>query len=517
MYIRVVLDVTGPLFVLVFYVLFIQFRIFAPLTGQTLFGNIHFDLETWYWLGGSCMIAGYVIIVLHPVLRSVWHEYYKRTLQTSFFDNGKDLTLAEVQQNPWCPFLIFTGTVNGYKRPGESSSISEVSFTSLHMGSSRTGYFTTPPWTSLARSTALSAAACLDTLTLSMSNQLKFRFWLEMLNLSWGDYVIFQSRDEMPDFAHTCATKAGRFGRQAQWLAERTPCLALFIACQTIMNLGFHLARTGSGCEPAKSAFLAAMGLLLIMFFLSFYTFLPPFHFFAYDPLIRRFHEAVKYNYRGNSPPSLLYVTDGGVQDCTAMLQLMRRSCKRILLILAASDPYDQLDVLINAMNLAASEQIASFFDTKDPKRDLRILFAEYRQQTDWTCFKLGIRYGWQYNADAAQTGTILVVKNRLPRFSENQVCRPLLTEDVICGVGNLETDVLSYDSGLAQTLEAQLGGIGCCGCCHEFGCNCGRKFPHLSSAGYLWLTPQLFSSLCRLGHAVSAEAVRELATSSVP
>lgn len=56
--------------------------------------------------------------------------------------------------------------------------------------------------------------------------------------------------------------------------------------------------------------------------------------------------------------------------------------------------------------------------------------------------------------------------------------------------------------------LARDLGGLGCCDFCHFYGCNCARKFPHLTGANYLYLTPLLFSNLCRLGHDISEEVV---------
>ena len=52
------------------------------------------------------------------------------------------------------------------------------------------------------------------------------------------------------------------------------------------------------------------------------------------------------------------------------MYQLLRRRSARILLVLAASDPDDQLSVLRETMRLASDEKLASFYDPKDPRRD---------------------------------------------------------------------------------------------------------------------------------------------------
>jgi len=63
-------------------------------------------------------------------------------------------------------------------------------------------------------------------------------------------------------------------------------------------------------------------------------------------------------------------------------------------------------------------------------------------------------------------------------------------------------------ESGGLPLVADELGPFGCCDCCHQHGLNCGPKFPHGGFTGYLYLTPQWFNSLTRLGFALSGEAV---------
>jgi len=504
---RFVVSVAGPFLVFMLVAVATQFRIFAPLTGQLLWNTFDFDLVTWYWFVGCCMIAAFVVVPLQPELRSFWHRYYRRSIQLNFFNRGEDITWRSMQENPWCPFIVLTGTVNDYKRSGEKRSISEVSFSALHVGSARTGYSPMPVWQSLARCTALTAAACLDAITLSMRNHIKFRFWLEMLNLTWGDYFIFRQHNWAPMI--NCQNEA--LAREVDWLLLRVPTLVVYFVFQVLQNLGFHHSRLSADCRTARKYFDASLVVFLVMFMTSFFTFLRCFACLAYDPLLRRIHEATRYHYRGTAPPSLLYVTDGGVQDCTAIVQLMRRRRQGILLVLAADDPADELKVLRAAMDVALNEHLGCFFDPDNERRDVRILLEEFRCRKDWSYFELGIRYGWDYDVEQEALGCLVVVKNRLPTGYEQQPCRPLLTEELVRGETDPDDDVLDPDDPLAKTLQVELGGIGCCGCCHKRGLNCGRKFPHLTATGYLWLTPELFGGLCRLGRATSGEGVRAL------
>merc|ERR1719188_959943 len=136
------------------------------------------------------------------------------------------------------------------------------------------------------------------------------------------------------------------------------------------------------------------------------------------SPIIRQFHQVTRFVFPGTKAPGLLYVTDGGVQDCTAIIQLMRRRCARILLVLANADPDDELLVLRTTMDGAVSLKLGSFYDPKDPKRDVKVLLEEYQRDKAIGFLHIGIRYGWE-GAGACEEkpalGTLVIVKNRLP------------------------------------------------------------------------------------------------------
>jgi len=78
------------------------------------------------------------------------------------------------------------------------------------------------------------------------------------------------------------------------------------------------------------------------------------------------------------------------------------------------------------------------------------------------------------------------------------------LTEAELRGELNAENKASEY----LHMQESELGGCWC-SCCHGLGRigNLGSKFPHISNANQL-MTPELFSSLCRLGHFMSKRAV---------
>eukprot|EP00435_Cladocopium_sp_Y103_P052861 s1305_g16.t1 len=186
--------------------------------------------------------------------------------------------------------------------------------------------------------------------------------------------------------------------------------------------------------------------------------------------------DALRYYHTAEKGPSLMYVTDGG--DCTGVYQLLRRRSARILLVLAASDPDDQLNVLRETMRLASDEKLASFYDPRDPRRDASYVWSSAGDEE---------RKGYDIQTGSCQygarlTGRLFVVKNRLPPSLEQLPPEPLLTEE----------DILSKQHAWGRKrwqddkiLQADLAGC---------------------------LTPQLFSGLCRLGYRLSGDAVNLIA-----
>jgi len=544
-----VLSYTGPLLALCFAFVCVQWRIFAPLTNQLLIGLVRFDSQIWAGLVNGALVATFFGAPFAIRLRAVWHIFYRRTLRQNFFEAGKDVTLEDMQDNPWCPFMIFTGTVNDYKpftRPMDRCTISEISMSSLHMGSTRTGYVDTPVSRTLSRCIALSGAGCLDAISLSMNDQTRYRFWLEMLNLSWGGYMLFEDKYSwawirwVESWLFKRLGVLSRISHEIRLSLRTLPVDSLLMFATFVLNIGFYLFKEDSrqtlvaagdsrrGVSTAsfragstlfrvgKFFVLTAVMIFVALFALSFFGFTRCLDFIAYSRCLRQMHQATGFYYIGR-PPSLLYVTDGGIQDCTAVLQLMQRRVERILLVLAAGDPEDELAVLRTTIRIAHEQKLGCFYDVEDPTRSVDILLDEFRERKSWTFFELGIRYGWTYdvagspNQRGPSSARLLVVKNRLPPDQDGALCRPPLTEEEILGCDVALAAKIGQAHDLDGFLEDALGGLGCCNWCHTCGCNCGRKFPHLTFTGYLWLTPALFGAICRLGHDVSKDCVEAL------
>lgn len=191
--------------------------------------------------------------------------------------------------------------------------------------------------------------------------------------------------------------------------------------------------------------------------------------------------------------------------DALGVLELLRRRCKRILAIVVVADRDDTLAHLKRSLGVAETERLASFYNPRDPTLGIEYLFDEFRGNGHKHHLHLGIHY-WPKEGLEGGNGHLFVVKNRLPSDSRFPV-RPLLTEAELRG----ELSAENQASGYLDMQESQLGGCWC-SCCHGLGHigNLGPKFPHIPNANQL-MTPELFSSLCRLGHFMSKRAVMSM------
>jgi len=500
-------SIVGPTFLFWSVLCFVQIAVFCPIT-QNAKGHFTLDEGVWEAFVSTSLFLAVVLTPLHNELRGILHKYYKRSLQVNYFEGGNDLPFRQLLECPYCPFVILTGTSSDFQPPGDTDTISELSFSPMHFGGEETGYTKTPAYRSLAKCTAITGAGCLDAITLSMSDALSMRFWLEALNLSWGDYVIFE---HVP-----CLSSLGkRMPRTVRFL-HRLPTIVIFTLVYLLFSWSWaeqHRTR----CSESAELLWAAVLILSCVWALSFYNFVPCLEILALSPMIRQVHQATRYLYVGERPPRMLYMTDGGVRDCTSIVQLLWRRCERILLVLAAADPHDELKVLIAAMSEAKRLELASFFDPDDPRRELKVLLDEYKRDTDRTYLRIGICYCWDEGYDGSQNGHLIIVKSRLPPSFAGQPVQPLLRESDFRVPPDERWTWSSSEGADDSDVEGeawrdlstdQLGSLGCCDCCHTSGLNCGPKFPHGTFTGYLYLTPEWFNSLARLGYDLSAEAV---------
>lgn len=529
---KFVVFLAGPSAVVVLLAAVLQFRIFGPITAQCLLMFrqrcwFSFNSASWDFIVLCSFSIAMLLIPIRDWLHSSMHHYYERSLQLAFFDEGKDWQVRDLRENIYCPLFIYTATANDFKRPGDRKRISEISFSSLHTGGEQTGYVYSPSCRSLVKCTALGSAAT-DALVLGISDQLKYRFWLEALNLKMGDFILFHPGEGLrsalrwmkrvlsclqegePRQAAKVMRLLTRIGRidvelPITWLFVRMPSLLLNLVSFSLMFAAYLNSRGSPDCVRARNLFLAGVFLQFGLYTLSFFGFV--FQFLSVSIGLRQIHLATRSCQMSERPPAMIYVTDGGVQDCTGLMQLMRRRCKCILLILSFDDPRGELAQLRVAMDLAIQQGLGWFYDPKDPRRSFKLTLDELkREDFNETFFRLGIRYGWEMEPSFEPHAVLLIVKNRLPLNYDTKI-KSYVTEAEVLGENISELRPLSR--GWTHLAQTDLGGC-CCNCCHLRGCNCGDKFPH-NFTGFQCLTSQHFNSLCRLGYFLSADVVQEL------
>lgn len=504
--------VAGPFVLLGWTLTFVQYFVFGPITNNAkgIFGK--YD-SRWFEDGITCCL-GFALVLLpfYEDIRAGLHLYYKRCLRQNFFAGGEDITIKELIKNPYCPFLILTGTSNDYQPPDDTDKISELSFSPLHVGGEETGYYENPSYRSLSKCAAISGAGCLDAISLSMNDALSLRFWLEVLNLTWGDYIIL---DHISWW--TCARCFGtKFEGVMIRLSHHGPGAVLWFIIFLIINVAWQrISGHNKECAGATELLKIVSIALVAVFSLSFYSFFPVCDVIAMSPLVRQMQQVTRYFFVGEKPPRMLYMTDGGVKDCTSIVQLLWRRRKRILLVLAAADANDDLAVLKSAFEVAVKLKLANFYDPEDPRKDIDVLLNKFKEDQGMPYMHIGISYSW--DAEPGSTGHLFIVKNRLPPDFNGPVRRPLTEEEVLGSEDRDfegdESDDWDPDSWGALKTE-DLGPFGCCDCCHTSGLNCGPKFPHGSFTGYLYLSPMWCSSLMRLGHDVSKPAIDQVCSS---
>jgi len=252
---------------------------------------------TWDKWSSVCLVISIVLLPFYDTVRSLLHTYYKRSLTTNFFHRGKDLFIRDLAKSPYCPFLILTGTCSDFQPPGSRSTISEISFSPLHCGGEETGYISMPFHRGLGTCTALTGAGCLDAISLTMSDRIALRFWLEFLNLSWGDYMLFLPGTTGKKFKKRCGSWAGFWYRTITRLPTSIMTMTLFI----LLFVGWYLRERD--CRIVRVTFeVAGLG-ACIMLALSFFSHHKVLARLTLVSWIRQLHQSSRFVYKGKHPP----------------------------------------------------------------------------------------------------------------------------------------------------------------------------------------------------------------------
>jgi len=562
-----VLFVAGPLFAFAASVSAATIPIFGPITSGA--GNRTVNFATFHSISKIGFIAAMIVAPLYETFRNLFHVFYARVLCSNYFKDGRNPSLRNLGYHkekdkegnvrdeihyPWAPFIIFTGTCSDYQAAGDTDSIAEISFSPLHIGSEETDFIKTQHWFRMATGTALSGAGCVDGIGLAMSDLISLRFWLELLNLSWGDFIVFDGHTHAQKSTDWVSSekmgetneKLPAFMRLSQdaliRMLFRLPSMLVLFA----IFFSFLHGYTMSGdCDRTKTTYHFGLLTFLVIAVASLFDFEPftPFaRFMTMSPFIRQLHQLLKFTFSGHHPPPMLYVTDGGVQDCTTVGLLMKRRVERILLISCGQDPQCKMGNFKDAMKKAQEHNLGGFYVPEDPRKEVWVRLADFQASTHETTLHIGIRYP-EVKDDATgkvihetSHGHLLIVKNKLPHvlFEEakknvvvptingttTQTIRPVLppitVDEVKTGIISAkDEEFVKYWGAMTQD---QLGSGGCCDCCHVSQkapwLNCCNKWPQGFFGNYLYLSPMFASSLMRLGHELSRGPIQSISES---
>lgn len=503
---------TIPFLSFVCILLFVQVVVFGPIIGNVT-GFLPFHRDRWQGLMTLCVLFWMLLLPFWEELRSLMHKYYTRCLRQNFFHGGNDIKINQLADCVHCPFVVLTATSSDFRRDGVGRKISELFLTPLHIGSAEVGYMRQPSFRSLAKCTALTAAGSLDAISLTMTDNVYLRIWLELSNFSWGDYLVFKRRSSGRVAA--LARLSGEHGELVQRLVYRTLAgIPLFLCFLSLLVGWLGVVLEHGDCNDIETALLVSSSIFAAIYALSFFSFFKQLEFLTMCPFIRQLHQMTGHCFVGEVPSPLLYITDGGVRDCTGIGQLLWRRCERILLVLAAMDPHDELLVLRLAMTEAEIRGYAGFYNPEDPRIRVDTMFERFKLDRGMSFLHVGISYCESGSRGGLlKIGHLYIVKNRLPPSLEHEPVMPLLTPEEIVHGPWKAGESGAQDGGLAGfgLHTDELGPYACCDCCHTRGFNCGTKFPHGNVLGYLSLSPLWFSSLARLGFATSEDVLSEV------
>merc|ERR1719436_1113307 len=96
--------------------------------------------------------------------------------------------------------------------------------------------------------------------------------------------------------------------------------------------------------------------------------------------MIQQLQMLAMHRHIGLEPPPYVYISDGGLLEVLGVLPLLRRRLECIVVSDAAEDPELSMRCLRDASARCREEGLCSFFDPRDPSRDLEFVLQEFRR-----------------------------------------------------------------------------------------------------------------------------------------
>ncbi|KAL9952341.1 hypothetical protein ACROYT_G039584 [Oculina patagonica] len=219
----------------------------------------------------------------------------------------------------------------------------------------------------------------------------------------------------------------------------------------------------------------------------------------------------------GMEPPPVLRVSDGGHFENLALLPLLDKKLKKIVIFDGSCNPGDDnyADALLNAIKMAREKLHCSFVgrDGRDINEDIRANFVKTKSQHRPRSYRFRVIY---HDEDDNKTGEgeILFVAPRHPsegmplKREVNEEPKPWKTFDA--ELGDLDHKNWGKGPEITKHEADRLTGC-CCLCCHRNSCQYMSTFfvggfPHHITANQFF-TPDTFSAYHREGYAACVEA----------
>lgn len=497
----------GPLICGLICASIVIWRTFGPLTGQSYWfffltdggdqGRLAYTKSTWNSTMIGFSAAAVAMLPYYNYIIRFMHFYLRSRMISQFYANREDIDITEAA-HPMMPNLIIGCTLNDYQQLEDTSRYSVFTMTPHWMGCTRTKYCAQEPGSvALSRAMALSGGAVDALILTTPERSIKLRVWLQLLNLSMGDWVDFppKSNDTI-------------LGVKTNTLPFVACFAALYVVATTAGTLDWH---NGTGCDTYRLLTSLVTLFLVVLFNMAINSLPSAQKFISHAPLMRHIQQMVSFCTVSPEPPPYLYLSDGGMTEDLGLLHLLRRKAKWMLVADAGDDAELEMLDLRSTMASAAEERLCSFYALDDPRRGVDDLIETYRTAQQ-PYLRLGVRYGWGDGVSGQEvaTGVVFVVRLRMPKHAVSRVVAPVIDEGELHVQAEkwqqpLVGEECDTQHGLSQ---AELGGC-LCDCCHERLPVC-TGFPNVSTANQFF-TPKLFANYCRLGFELADSAVDEL------
>ena len=220
----------------------------------------------------------------------------------------------------------------------------------------------------------------------------------------------------------------------------------------------------------------------------------------------------------GTHPPPILRLSDGGHFENLALLPLLDKKLKKIVIFDGSCNPGNEkyADSLLTALKLAREKLHCSFvgISGRDINEDIRVEFLKMESKQRPRSYRFKVQY-YDQAGDFVSDGEIRFVAPRHPSESkplipETKQPKPWKDFDI-----QLDSDKWGKSPELTD-IEADRLTFCCCSRCHCYGrscCSCRciserllGKFPHHITANQFF-TPDIFSAYHREGYAACVEA----------